>query len=72
MFKSSIYEVTEGDGSTKPVLILSNPLSTEITIQVTSKAKSATGMYPRCQAEKDKLNFLKSYWLFKYGPFCTT
>ena len=43
-FKSLAYQVTEGDGSTQPVLILSNPLSTDIIVQVTSKDKSAIGI----------------------------
>ena len=44
MFKSSTYQVTESDELAQPVLILSNPSSTNVTVQVTSKDKSAAGI----------------------------
>ena len=43
MFSLSTYSVDEGDGPAKPVLTLSNPFSTEITIEVTNTDGSATG-----------------------------
>ena len=36
MFNQSEYIVNEDAGSAQPVLIISNPLSTDITIHVTS------------------------------------
>ena len=39
----STYNVDEDDGSAQPVLVLSNPSSTDITISVFSTDGSATG-----------------------------
>ena len=42
-FSQSTYSVDEDDGPAQPVLVLSNPSSTDITVQVRSKNKTATG-----------------------------
>ena len=42
-FNHSTYVVGENDGTTRPVLVLSNPSSTDITISVFSTDGSATG-----------------------------
>ena len=42
-FTQSTYNVDEDDGPVQPVLILSNPSSTDITISVFSTDGSATG-----------------------------
>jgi len=42
-FSQSAYNVDEGDGPAQPVLILSNPSSTDITVSVFSTDGSATG-----------------------------
>jgi len=42
-FNQSTYSVDEDDGAAQPVLVLSNPSSTDITVQVRSKDKTATG-----------------------------
>jgi len=44
-FNQSIYSVDEDTGPARPTLILSNPSSTDITIQVTNTDGSATGEY---------------------------
>ena len=43
MFNQSTYRVDEDDGPAQPVLVLSNPSSTDITVQVTNTDGSATG-----------------------------
>ena len=43
-FEQSAYSVGEGNGSAQPVLVLSNPSSTNITIKVNFES-SASGMY---------------------------
>ena len=43
MFEDPIYTVNEGDGNVQPVLVLSNPSSTAITVEVFSTAGSAIG-----------------------------
>jgi len=40
-----MYSVNENEGPARPTLILSNPSSTDITVQVTSTDGSATGEY---------------------------
>ena len=45
MFDQSEYSVNEDDGSAQPVLIISNPISTDITVQVTSTDVLAIGEY---------------------------
>ena len=45
MFEQQIYSVDEDDGLAPPALILSNPSSTDITVQVFSTSVSATGEY---------------------------
>ena len=40
-----MYNVTEGAGPAKPVLVLSGPSSMAITVTVTSTDGSATGEY---------------------------
>ena len=44
-FSESMYSVDEDDGPAQPVLVISNPSSTDITVQVTTTAGSATGEY---------------------------
>jgi len=44
-FNQSIYSVDEDTGPSRPTLILSNPSSTDITVQVTNTDGSATGEY---------------------------
>ena len=43
MFEDSTYTVNEADGNVQPVLVLSNPSSTAITVEVFSTGGSATG-----------------------------
>ena len=38
-----MYSVNENEGSVQPVVVLSNPSSTDITVQVTSTAVTASG-----------------------------
>ena len=45
MFEESAYSVDENDGPAQPVLVLSNPSSMTITVQVTNTDGSATGEY---------------------------
>lgn len=42
-FNESMYSVNENEGSVQPVVVLSNPSSIDITVQVTSTAFTATG-----------------------------
>ena len=42
-FSQSTYSVNEDDGVVQPVLVLSNPTSTDITVQVRSNDNTATG-----------------------------
>ena len=42
-FNQPTYNVNEDDGPAQPVLVLSNPSSTDITISVFSTDGSATG-----------------------------
>ena len=42
-FSQSTYTVGEDDGVVQPVLVLSNPSSTDITVQVISTDNTATG-----------------------------
>ena len=44
-FKHSTYSVNENAGSAQPVLVLSDPLSTDITVSVYNTDVSATGEY---------------------------
>ena len=49
-FVRSKYRVSEDKGPAQPVLVLSNPSSTDITISVFSTDRSATGkdaLYPQ-------------------------
>jgi len=43
MFSQSTYSVDEGAGPAQPVLVLSNPSSTDITVQVRDTQNTATG-----------------------------
>ena len=43
LFSQSMYSVNETDGPAQPVLTLSNPSSTDITVQVYNTGGSATG-----------------------------
>ena len=45
MFGETTYSVDEDDGPAQPTLVLSNPSSTNVTIQVNSSGGSATGEY---------------------------
>jgi len=40
-----MYSVNENAGPARPTLVLDNPSSTDITVQVTSTDGSATGEY---------------------------
>ena len=42
-FNESTYNVSEDNGPAQPVLVLSNPSSTDITVQVRSNNITATG-----------------------------
>ena len=42
-FNQLVYNVDEDDGPAQPVLVFSNPSSTDITISVFSTYRSATG-----------------------------
>ena len=44
-FEQSTYSVNEIEGAVQPVLILSNPLSTDITVEVFNAYGSATGEF---------------------------
>ena len=44
-FNQSTYSVNEDAGQAQPVLVISNPSSTDITVQVTVTDGSATGEY---------------------------
>ena len=44
-FEQSMYSVNEKAESAQPVLVLSNPSSTDITVQVFNTDGSATGEY---------------------------
>ena len=44
-FNQSEYIANEDVGPAQPVLVISNPLFTDITVQVTSIDGSATGKY---------------------------
>ena len=44
-FSQTTYIVNENDGPVQPRLVLSNPSSTDITVEVTSSGGSATGEY---------------------------
>ena len=43
MFNQSMYSVNEDAGPVQPVLVISNPSSTDIIVQVTSTDGFATG-----------------------------
>ena len=45
MFNQSMYSVNEDAGPAQPALVISNPSSTDITVQVTNTDGSATGEY---------------------------
>ena len=45
MFDQSEYIVNEDAGPAQPVLVISNPLSIDITVQVTSTDVLAIGKY---------------------------
>ena len=42
-FNRSAYSIVEDDGPVQPVLVLSNPSSFDITVQVTDTSITATG-----------------------------
>ena len=45
IFKQSLFNIDEDTGSIQPVLILSNPSSTSIIVEVLNIDESATGEY---------------------------
>ena len=45
MFNQSVYSVNEDAGLVQPILVISNPSSTDITVQVINTDGSATGEY---------------------------
>ena len=45
MFNQSMYSDNEDAGPAQPVVVISNPSSTDITVQVTNTNGSATGEY---------------------------
>ena len=45
MFNQSMYSINEDTGPAQPVLVISNPSSTDITVQMTNTDGSATGEY---------------------------
>ena len=45
MFNQSMYNVEEDDGPAQLILVLSNPSSSDITVQVITEDGSATGKY---------------------------
>jgi len=45
MFNQSMYSVIESEGPARPTLVLSNPSSSDITVQVTNTDGTATGKY---------------------------
>ena len=44
-FNQSVYTVNENEGPAQITLVLSNPSSSNITVQVSSVSESATGEY---------------------------
>ena len=42
-FNQSMYTINENEGPVQPVLVLSNPSSTDVTVQVTDGRGTATG-----------------------------
>ena len=42
-FNESAYSVNENEGSVQPVVVLSNPSSTDVIVQVTDEGNTATG-----------------------------
>ena len=45
MFEQQAYSINEDVGPAQPALVLSNPSSTDITVQVFNTNGSATGEY---------------------------
>ena len=43
VFNETMYSVHENSGHVQPVLVLSNPTSTDITVQVMDERGTATG-----------------------------
>ena len=58
-FNQSVYSVQENDGPAQPVLVLSNPSSTDITVQVFNTDNSAIGECFVTVFVIDKLNMLQ-------------
>ena len=42
-FNESAYTINENEGPVQPVIVLSNPSSTDVTVQVTDGGGTATG-----------------------------
>ena len=55
-FSQSTYSVNEDDGLVQPVLVLSNPSSTDITVQVRDNSNTATGEYTQQHYYKQHVN----------------
>ena len=45
MFSQTTYSVNENAGPAQPVLVLSNPSTSDVTVEVTTTDGSATGEY---------------------------
>ena len=42
-FNQSVYSVNENEGPVEPVIVLSNPSSTDVTVQIRERSGNATG-----------------------------
>ena len=62
-FEQSTYSVNEDGGSVQPVLVLSNPSSTDITVQVKDPLGSAT-------SESAKINCTMLIVTLSYFRWC--
>ena len=43
MFNQAVYVIDENNGPVKPVLVLSNSLSADLTVQVSTSSQTASG-----------------------------
>ena len=62
MFNQSMYSVNEDAGPAQAVLVISNPSSTDITVQVTNTDGSAIGEY--CSTVYHKTFEWKNFIIF--------
>ena len=42
-FSQSVYTINENGGPVEPVIVLSNPSSTDVTVQIRDRGGTATG-----------------------------